>query len=285
MRGPRLTGHWEASAGDQGQARAQRQALGIHWPGARVTLIRRGAHSVQMDSGRGERTSGTGVRWPGPGTARAAPGPPVVSGGHCGRGFWVSGRASAGARGGVALTLGSALHKEISGRRAACRRVEPLEDSKSWVAHHRTWQGPGQSLGGRLMGCVPPPGCPRAAGRLCVHAVQLHADVTVGTWGSIRTCRTRALSPFKRRCRVRDREEIRFYLLETELLEEGEKDKLRGPWGHPSPSPPARGFLVKFLASASNLWPPRVASRPSNQPSPELLWGMTGRLGGWGTGL
>lgn len=62
MRGPRLTGHWEASAGDQGQARAQRQALGIHWPGARVTLIRRGAHSVQMDSGRGERTSGTGVR-------------------------------------------------------------------------------------------------------------------------------------------------------------------------------------------------------------------------------
>lgn len=31
--------------------------------------------------------------------------------------------------------------------------------------------------------CVPPPGCPRAAGRLCVHAVRLHADVTVGTWG------------------------------------------------------------------------------------------------------
>lgn len=124
-----------------------------------------------------------GSRWPGPGTARATPGPPVVSGGRCGRGFWVSGRASAGARGGVALTLGSALLKEISGRRAACRRVEPLEDSKSWVAHHRTWQGPGQSLGGRLMGCVPPPGCPRAAGRLCVHAVQLHADVTVGTWG------------------------------------------------------------------------------------------------------
>lgn len=61
MRGPRLTGHWQASAGDQGQARAQRQALGTHWPGASVTLIRRGAHSVQMDSGRGERTSGTGV--------------------------------------------------------------------------------------------------------------------------------------------------------------------------------------------------------------------------------
>lgn len=158
-----------------------------------------------VGEGRGPQAQewAVGSRWPGPGTPREAPGPPVVSGGRCGQGFWVSGRASAGARGGVVLTLGSALHKEISGRRAACRWVEPLEDGKSWVAHHRTWQGPGQSLGGRLRTSLRTTswlsqGCWKALRARCAAACRCDR----GNVGSIRACRTRALSPFKSRCQV-----------------------------------------------------------------------------------
>lgn len=49
----------------------------------------------------------------------------------------------------------------------------------------------------------------------------------------------------------------------------GGKEKLTEAGGTPHPLPSARGFLVKFLASAPHLCPPRAVLRLFNQLSPE----------------
>lgn len=55
--------------------------------------------------------------------------------------------------------------------------------------------------------------------------------------GIILTVESMSSPLFKSRFGVWGREEIRFYLLETQLLEEGGTCQTEGGWGHPPPSP------------------------------------------------